>query len=648
MKIRKTLLVIILLCSQVFATSNPPRLAATDVRKMMHQLFEYHVDHKELSQEVIQRSLKIYVTQFDPGHSYLLEEEVKNYLHPSSQFLASISQDYEKDNYQHYFTLNQTICQGIERARKWREQWATDPVKLIAEAKQHKDVKIDNVKFLSSVKDLKKRHYHRFLSYLNFLMEDLGHSSYEGLEQKIVTLAERQLSVFENNYLGMNETGSLASASEQEHQVLLRTMKAFAHSLDAHTAYFSPDEAYAMKVQLEKGMCGIGVVLREGIDGVMIHELIKGGPAEKSGSLLPGDTIVEVDGKTTKEASFKYVLDIMRGKEGSKTTLGVVRSADKSFARVSLTRAKIALEEQRLDVSTEKFGDGVIGKLTLHSFYEGENGISSEQDIKKAIQKFKDQGPLYGLVLDMRDNSGGFLSQAIKVSGLFMSSGVVVISKYSDGTVKYYRSLDSQRVFDGPLVILVSKGSASATEIVAQTLQDYGIALVVGDEKTYGKGTIQHQTVTDNSSHSFFKVTIGRYYTVSGRSTQIDGVRADMVIPTDLHFTEIGENHLEYPLPADKVEAAFEDPLTDVDPFAKKWFTKHYTPYLQQRQTIWIEHLPVLQENSQNRIKHNKNFQIFLSDLKDKKARRDSACGGNDLQMEESVNILKDMLFLSK
>ncbi len=115
----------------------------------------------------------------------------------------------------------------------------------------------------------------------------------------------------------------------------------------------------------------------------------------------------------------------------------------------------------------------------------------------------------------MRENSGGFLSQAVRVSGLFISSGVVVISKYGDGSLKYYRSMDGSPHYQGPLVILVSRGSASATEIVAQTLQDYGVALVAGDIQTYGKGTIQHQTVTSDRTNSFFKVTVGRYYTVS-------------------------------------------------------------------------------------------------------------------------------------
>src|SRR5262249_53796114 len=159
----------------------------------------------------------------------------------------------------------------------------------------------------------------------------------------------------------------------------------------------------------------------------------------------------------------------------------------------------------------------------------------------------------YGLVLDLRENAGGFLSQAVKVSGIFLSNGIVVISKYSRGDVHFLRNIVGRSYFNGPLVILTSKMSASASEIVAQALQDYGVGIVVGDERTFGKGSIQYQTVTDMSTDLFFKVTVGKYYTASGRTTQIEGVKTDIVVPTHYAPYHIGERYLEYPLSADKV-----------------------------------------------------------------------------------------------
>ena len=202
----------------------------------------------------------------------------------------------------------------------------------------------------------------------------------------------------------------------------------------------------------------------------------------------------------------------------------------------------------RRQYSFERYADGIIGKINLPSFYESAEGLSCEADLKAALRDLRKQGDLKGLVVDLRENSGGFLHQAVKVAGLFVSSGIIVISKYAHGETQYLRDIDGKSYYSGPLVLLTSRGSASAAEIVAQALQDYGTVLIVGDDRTYGKGTIQYQTVTDVSAATFFKVTVGRYYTVSGRTTQIEGVIADIQVPTYYSALAIGERYLQYPL----------------------------------------------------------------------------------------------------
>lgn len=626
-------------------------LSSGDVRGIMNQLFEYHIDKKEMSTTVLERSLKIYLKNFDPDHAYLLQEESFVYLHPTEKDLRKMLSDFQKDRYTTFFALNQKIQDSILRAREWRKQWEKYPKQLIEDASKVNPKKEKEPPYASSVADLKQRHYKWFIAFLSFQIKELGVDLKNGNEAKVIALCEKQISTMENEYLGLDDQHRLLSPAAQEHLVILRTLKALAHSLDAHTAYYSPDEAYAMKVQLEKGMCGIGVVLREGIDGITIQDLIPGGPADKSGKIAKGDTIVEVDGESIEGFSFHRVLETMKGKEGTTTVLGIIRHTNSTpnFLRVELVRSNIVLADKRVDVEAEPYGDGIIGKITLHSFYEGDDGVSSEKDLKKAIDQLRSQGNLYGLVLDMRENSGGFLSQAVRVSGLFISSGVVVISKYSDGSMKYYRAVDGTRYYDGPLVVLISRGSASATEIVAQTLKDYGVAIVVGDEQTYGKGTIQHQTVTSDKKNSFFKVTIGRYYTVSGQSTQIEGVKSDIVIPSEYNFEEVGEAYLEYPLPQDTVPSAYKDTLSDIDPFARKWFQKYYIPTLQHKETRWDGLLPILRANSIKRVEQNRNYQLFLKEVKNQiQPIEEISFGVNDLQMEEAVNIVKDMVFISE
>jgi carboxyl-terminal processing protease len=626
-------------------------LSSGDVRGVMRQLFEYHIDKKEMQTVLLERSLKIYIKQFDPTYAYFLQDEIFTYLHPTEQTLRKMLNDYEKDRFTHYFALNQKIQDSIVRARAWRQIWEQNPTKLIEDAKKIKIEKEKSPIPARNITELKERHYRRFVEFLSYQLQELKMESIDGHEKKIVSLCEKQIANMENEYLGWNDQNGPQSAAEQEHFVILRILKALAQSLDAHTAYYSPDEAHAMKVQLEKGMCGIGVVLKEGIDGVIIQEILVGGPAALSGKLQKGDVIIEIDGNSIQGFSFHRVLDLLKGGEGTKTTLGILRkiSENQDFVRVELVRSKITLGDKRVDVEAEPFGDGFLGKITLYSFYEGEDGLSSEKDIKKAIDQLRAKGPLYGLILDMRENTGGFLSQAVRVSGLFISCGVVVVSKYSDGSIKYYRAIDGKRFYDGPLVVLISRGSASATEIVAQTLKDYGVAVVIGDEKTYGKGTIQHQTVTNDGSNSFFKVTIGRYYTVSGQSTQIDGVQSDIIVPTELSFEDLGESFLEYPLPSDFVASTYQDNLDDIDPVARRWFQKYYLPTLQQKESQWMGLVPILRANSKNRLEQNKNFQLFLKQIKEKIQPIDvHSFGSNDLQMEEAVNIIKDMIFMSQ
>jgi carboxyl-terminal processing protease len=424
----------------------------------------------------------------------------------------------------------------------------------------------------------------------------------------------------------------------------MHILKAMARGLDAHTAFFSPEEAMEMRSSLEKQFEGVGIVLREGLDGIEIADLVKGGPAARCGKILIGDILVEVDGNTIGNASYYEVLDRLKGDGRKDVVLGFKRNGNVDIVKVGLRREKIVMENERLVFSTEPFADGIIGKLILPSFYESPDASSCEIDIREALRDLKRKGKVLGLVLDLRNNLGGFLSQAVKVTGLFITSGVVVISKYAQGEVQYLRNLDPRIHYNGPLVILTSKLSASAAEIVAQALQDYGVGIVVGDERTYGKGTIQYQTVTDLSAASFFKVTVGRYYTVSGRSTQIEGVIADIFVPSAYAPYNIGERYLEYALKNDQIAPAYTDPLTDVPAHTQLWFQKNYLPFLQKKESAWVQMVPKLKINSDYRIKNDPNFKVFLKKIKEEE--KDFDMGVNDLQMGEAVNIVKDMINL--
>jgi len=220
--------------------------------------------------------------------------------------------------------------------------------------------------------------------------------------------------------------------------------------------------------------------------------------------------------------------------------------------------------------------------------------------------------------------------------------------------MRYLRTVEGEAFYNGPLIILTSKLSASASEIVAAALQDYGVALIVGDETTFGKGSIQYQTVTDKKADYFYKVTVGKYYTVSGKTTQINGVQADIIVPSYFSAFKIGEKYLQYPLKADIVPNAYNDQLADIDAKIRYWFKINYIPYLQKKVNYWHKALPALKSSSQERISKNKEFQTFLQKqniLKNKLQNMEEDIEfdnylNEDIQLNEAVNIIKDMIYL--
>ena len=637
---------------------NQDSLKVGDIPKVMERLFHFHIENKQLNPSLIRRSVKLYIEQFDTEKAYLLESEVAQYVEMKDSRAEEIYARVQKRNYSDFVELNGIIERAILRAQNLR-QLVVD--QMLSNGKDIEFPTASFARYPQSEFDIIDRQKNRMA---RFYLFHQARSQLDSNERKmsVYGLFERKVRRSENNYLFLDRDNQPLSKDRMEHLLSLRILKSFAKSLDTHTAFFSPEEAYEMRLSLEKQFEGVGVVLSEGIDGVMISDLIEGSPAEQSGQIKVNDLLVEIDGKSLAAASFEDVLDLLKKRDRSDIILGFKRLdpifKKETFFRVSLRKRPIAMKDDRIKSSYEVVEGGIIGKIALHSFYESSDGISSEKDMKEAIRNFRSQGELKGLVLDLRENSGGFLGQAVRVAGLFISNGVIVISKYGKGDVHYLRNIVGKSYFNGPLVVLTSKMSASASEIVAQALQDYGVALIVGDERTFGKGSIQYQTITDESADLFFKVTVGRYYTVSGRSTQIEGVLADIVVPTQYAPYNIGERYLEFPLSPDKVESAYVDPLTDLDEKTRTLFEKRYLPNLQRVLPFWKKALPGLRKNSAQRIASSPNFQKFLKKIEKVKARQSGAQVNSideqiemsleDIQMQEAVHVVKDMLEINE
>ncbi|MBS4170707.1 S41 family peptidase [Neochlamydia sp. AcF95] len=671
-------IIFIFLTNSFLLGQETEQLKRQDISKIMEQIFAEHLGQKTIDKKILKNAFKNYIDQFDPDRTYLTQAEVEPFLGLTSEQMEIYITAYKNEDFSSFEKLNAIIQRSILRARQYRQELIINTEELFKAADErrssHKntDGLEPNLKgsFASTFEQIKRRIKEQMVAFIQAEQKRYGKAQVSNYKSKLLIMFDQALKNIEEGYLYQTSEGKSYSEGKKENALVLHILKALASSLDAHTAFYSDAEAYDMKVRLEKEFDGIGVVLRSTPQGIMISSLIEGGAASKSGKIFANDYLLQINDKTTSGQTLPEVMNTIRASKEPSIELVISRSFQEENGKqmekqetIILKKESIPIKGERIDIKQEKVGNGIIGIITLHSFYQGEDGTGSDSDMQKALKELDRKGNLRGLILDLRENSGGFLSQAVKVAGLFISNGIVVISKYSDGEKRIYRDIDVRTAYQGPLIILTSKATASAAEIVAQALQDYGVGLIVGDEHTYGKGTIQSQTVTGNEGEttSFFKVTVGKYYTVSGKTPQLEGVKADIVVPGPYHNEPIGEEYLEHPWKPDFIKADFEDSLQDLEPSVKSWYMKYYTPTLQAKVSMWREMLPYLKKNSAYRIENNKNYQMFLkqkkegngddirlsgSSIEDEPGKESNNYGKEDLQMQETINVLKDMIYL--
>lgn len=649
-------LMVCVLCLSYSEAVEHELLQPKDVNKIMQQIFDQHVDKKEISDSILRKSFNVYIDQFDPKRIYLTEKDVQPFLNLSDTKISNILSQYKNQQFPEYQDLNNVIQESIKRSRKIREQLIRDEANQLFQASSklsvtdYEDWSDPDLKhdFAKNEGQLKDRIRNEIIHFIAGERKRYGDNVLLTHQAQTFQIFEKRLKANENQYLFVMENGQPMSEAEKQNDFSMHILKSLANSLDSHTTVLNSSEAYDMRLRLEKKVEGVGIILQQlNGGGFIVAQMVDGGAALKSGQVSLGDKIVEINGQPTQKMALENANNLLQSDNGSKISLLLQRNVDnasKTF-KVELEGGAIAVNDDRVKVSFEPFANGIIGAIRLDTFYQSDNGITSEKDVRDAIKKLQKQGNLLALVLDFRENSGGFLSQAVKVAGLFITNGVVVISKYFNGEEHFYRDMDGKISYDGPLIILTSKVTASAAEIVAQALQDYGVAVIVGDTHTYGKGTIQSQTVTGNQGSTYFKVTVGKYYTVSGKTPQIQGVKADVLVPSQFVHDTIGEKYLEYSLKPDLIPASFNDSLVDVPSNLKPWYLHYYAPTVQHVDYRWRSMIPELKKSSENRIANNKDYQLFLrgSPINTSPSRRSPV---KDLQLTEAVNIAKDMVNL--
>lgn len=616
-----------------------PEITPPDVTETLHQLLDAHAFHKALSPLLLQRALECYIDELDPLRTYLLKEEVDRWIGMSEDSLNQALAEIKENDFSIFEKIHSCMVSAIER--RHRLEKSLDFTSSFPNASSN-DLK--NLQWATNEEELKKRWLlvHQLQTQVALQLDP------DSRQKALQRLTKRRLSI--------EEEISSSDPITKERSMLSHTLKAFASSLDAHTAYFTPGEAAQFMIQLQQRLFGIGVQLRDDLNGFTIVKILEGSPASRSG-FKENDRMIAIDGEPVVGMDILDAVELIRGEEGSSVCITVLRDKEGKDEKIDIDvlRGEVVIKEARIDSSLIPFGDGVIAHISLFAFYQDPMHSSSE-DIHEAISAIRKEHKIKGIILDLRHNSGGVLPQAVSVTGLFITKGIVVSIKDNKGKVEHLRNVEGKTTWDGPLVVLTSRASASAAEIVAQTLQDYGRAIVVGDSHTYGKGTFQTFSLDASNNGKVnpkgeFKVTRGRYYTVSGKSPQLRGVIPDIVVPGPLSKAEIGEELAKYPLDNDAIAENFADDLEDIPINQRDQIRWLYRFNLQPCLKIYTQLLPTLRQNSADRLEHDKFYQHFLSLVEgdtDIPHESTELLVKSDPQLHETINIMKDLIVLLK
>lgn len=359
-------------------------------------------------------------------------------------------------------------------------------------------------------------------------------------------------------------------------QKVAHLLNSVAHAYDPHTDYMSESEGKRFNESIRASFVGIGAQLKEADDGsTSIEGIVKGGPAARNGQLKLGDSVVAVDTKGNDQwtdimfMSLDKVVDLIRGEKGTTVRLRVTGS-DGEERVISIVRDEIPMSETLASARIIEYKPTAdkpaykIGVLTLPSFYVDLQGGDTHcaADVKALLRRMKKEG-VQGIVMDLRYNGGGSLDEVRKMVGFFTGAGPVVQVKDARGSIERL-TVSGRPIFDGKMVVIINKGSASASEIFAGAMKDYGRAVIVGDPTTFGKGTVQMPlglaefmpVFSSREGCGILKITRQQFYRVNGASTQLKGVPSDIVLPTVTAGFDIGEAEQDYALPYDEIRTA--------------------------------------------------------------------------------------------
>lgn len=592
--------------------SNVPYLTCSTLSDRMKDFLKNHYVFRSFDEELSKRTFEMFIKLLDPGKLYFTQDDINEFTKQEPDLFKNIN------NYDCRLITGEN---GIYERYKKRLSEATILAKSALNEKPDftKDEYIETdrkkVDWEKTPADLKER-WRKTVKFIILNMKD-----FDDIE-KVKTRLSKRYDLIKKDVEG--------KSSDQIYSLFLN---AFAFSLDPHSSFLTPIDNAQFQMDFSLKFVGIGATLKA-VDGyTIIDAIVPGGAAAKDGRLKKNDKIVAVDpgdGSGTQdviEMDLTKVVQLIRGKEGTVVMLVILRKdLDGKMNRftITLNRAIVQIKDNEAKSDILNLNNKKIGIINLPSFYIDYKGCqnnsltcrSSSNDMFREIKKLK-AAKVDGLIVDLRRNGGGDLSETQRIVGLFIKDPIVTLVEDKDKNVRSLQTEMKDPAYKGPLAILVSKYTASASEILSGAVQDYGRGLILGDSRTFGKGTVQ--TVIDvpgtggRNSDGAIHVTIAKFFRPSGKSNQEKGVLSDIIIPDIIDATDIGEKENDYPLPYTTIKASRD--------FKPERDLKDNIVKLQKMSTERVDKSAEFKKliEAINKARKDKNTLVSLKESKDSK-----------------------------
>ncbi|WP_290701666.1 carboxy terminal-processing peptidase [Lacinutrix sp.] len=577
MKRKHNILMLVLLlafgsCSFTTKVEDDPDKDKLLVQIITLALEQLHFAPKDFNDDFSKDVYTTYLNRIDPLKRFFLKSDIEEF----EKFKTEIDDELKAYDITFFNVTNARLVKRMEEAKTYYKEVLDKPFDYNID--EDFDTDYENHGYVKNKKKLKERWRQllKFSSISNY--DELIRTQENDTIASDASKAKKSLKELETE--AREETLKNLDAYYTDYVEDLQRKDWFAmyinaivEEFDPHTSYFAPTDKDRFDQQMSGKLEGIGARLQKRMDYTKIVEVISGGPAWRGEELEVGDIIMKVRQEDEKDAvsivgmRIDDAIKLIKGPKGTKVIL-TLKKVDGSIEDITITRDIVELEETYAKSSTVIKNDKKYGVINLPKFYidfEDYNKRNAASDIKKEIERLKAEG-MEGLVLDLRNNGGGSLKTVVDIAGLFIKDGPVVQVRSTDEPKEVLEDTDASIIWDGPLVIMVNELSASASEILAAAMQDYKRAIIIGSKQTYGKGTVQNildlNRMVRNSSHGdlgAIKVTRQKFYRINGGSTQLEGVKSDIVVPDRYSFVDIGERDQDNPLAWDKIDAVKYD-----------------------------------------------------------------------------------------